>query len=63
MKKFSRSKDGKLISGICAGLGKYFSIDPVLFRIAFIALALASIGFGIFLYIIASFITPMESSN
>jgi len=60
MRKFTRSSDKKMIFGLCAGLGKYFNIDPLLWRLVFIAAALASCGFGIILYIIASLVTPME---
>ena len=49
-----------MIFGFCAGLGAYFNMDPVLFRIAFVAFTIASAGFGILLYIIASLMTPME---
>lgn len=38
--------------GICAGLGRYTGIDPVVFRAAFAILVLGS-GIGIFLYIAA----------
>jgi len=51
-----------MVTGLCGGLGKYFDIDPVLFRIAFIAMAIFSLGGGIVLYIIASLITPSEST-
>jgi len=29
----------KKIAGVCGGLGEYFTLDPLLFRIAFIVLA------------------------
>lgn len=40
MKKLYRSKDSKMIAGICGGLGEYFNIDPIIFRILFVILLL-----------------------
>jgi len=41
------------------GLGKYFNIDPILFRFLFVLLFLAD-GIGLFLYIIMAVIVPAE---
>ena len=38
--------------GVCAGLGRYTRIDPVVFRVAFAVLLLGS-GIGLFLYLAA----------
>ncbi|RBQ16545.1 hypothetical protein DP939_29990 [Spongiactinospora rosea] len=48
----ARSQDGRIITGVCAGLGRRAGIDPVLFRVAVTALVIAS-GIGIMLYIAA----------
>jgi len=48
-----------MIAGVCGGLGKYFDIDPVIFRIIFVVLVLMG-GFGILLYLILVFIIPLE---
>jgi phage shock protein PspC (stress-responsive transcriptional regulator) len=45
-----RSRRGRLIGGVCSGLGAHFSVDPILFRIAFVGLAIFS-GIGIALYL------------
>ncbi|WP_285702517.1 PspC domain-containing protein [Microtetraspora sp. NBRC 16547] len=47
-----RSGDGRMITGVCAGLGRYTGMDPVLFRVGFGVLILGS-GIGIMLYIAA----------
>ncbi|MGI5485911.1 PspC domain-containing protein [Microtetraspora malaysiensis] len=47
-----RSAEGRMITGVCAGLGRYTAIDPVLFRVGFAVLVLGS-GIGIMLYIAA----------
>lgn len=41
-KKLVRVEEGKLVGGVCAGLGKYFNIDPTLIRVGVIILALAT---------------------
>jgi len=33
-----RSRRGRLIGGVCSGLGAHFGVDPILFRIAFVGL-------------------------
>ena len=37
-----RSESDKVIAGVCGGLGAYLDIDPVLVRIGFVALVVAS---------------------
>jgi phage shock protein C len=62
MRKFYRIKKGKIAFGLCNGLGQYFNIDPVLIRLAFVVLTLASIGSAIIFYLIASLVTPVMES-
>ncbi len=59
IKKFQRTRNEKVISGVCGGLGNYFDIDPIIFRFAFIALLLAG-GSSIFIYIILVIVIPKE---
>lgn len=56
-----RSAEGRMITGVCAGLGRHTGIDPVLFRVAFAVLVLGS-GLGIMLYI-AAFLLMRESDG
>lgn len=56
-KKLYRSRDKKLICGVCAGIGEYFNIDPTVIRLAF-ALFTCMGGSGILAYLIASVIMP-----
>lgn len=56
-----RSRDQRMIGGICAGLGEYFNIDPTLIRLAFVFLAL--IGFGaamVIAYLVMLIVVPEE---
>jgi phage shock protein C len=54
-----RSHDDRVIGGVCAGLGRYLGIDPVLLRIAFVVLAIAG-GGGVILYIVGWILIPEE---
>lgn len=39
-KRLFRDMEGKMVGGVCGGLGAYFKLDPVIFRIAFVAVTL-----------------------
>ncbi|HUG32534.1 MAG TPA: PspC domain-containing protein [Acidimicrobiia bacterium] len=52
-----RSRDEKIVAGVSGGLGEYFAIDPVWFRIGFIVLALGG-GSGILVYLLMWLIVP-----
>jgi phage shock protein PspC (stress-responsive transcriptional regulator) len=45
------------LAGVCGGLGEYFAVDPVLFRIGFVILAFAC-GAGILLYVALWLLLP-----
>lgn len=59
VKKFYRSRDNRILFGVCGGLGKYFSVDPILFRLFFLLLQFTN-GAGILVYILMVFIIPLE---
>lgn len=58
-RKIYRSSEDRVIAGVCGGLGKYFNIDPVIFRIIFVVLF---IGFcsGLLLYLVMWIVIPAE---
>lgn len=61
MKRLYRSEIDKKIAGVCGGLGAYFDVDPVVFRIIFVILLLPG-GFpGLLPYVIMWFIIPRGS--
>ncbi|MEO3808873.1 PspC domain-containing protein [Sphaerisporangium sp. B11E5] len=47
-----RDNDGRMITGVCAGLGRYTGMDPVIFRVGCAVLVIGS-GIGIMLYVAA----------
>jgi phage shock protein C len=38
MKKLFRSKESRMIAGLCGGLGKYWNTDPTLIRLIFVVI-------------------------
>lgn len=58
-KRLYKSRDNKVISGVMGGLGEYFDVDPVLFRVAFIAMSVFTALFpGVLAYILMSLVMP-----
>ena len=58
-KRLYRSQTDRVLFGVCGGLGKYFGIDPVIFRIFFI-IFLFIYGIGLIAYLIMILIIPNE---
>ncbi|WP_027420480.1 PspC domain-containing protein [Crocinitomix catalasitica] len=56
-RRLYRDKDNSTVAGVCEGLGYYFGIDPILFKILFVFLAIAG-GSGVLLYIILIIVVP-----
>src|SRR5437763_5408779 len=61
LKKLERSKSDRWLGGVCVGLGRYFDLNPAIYRIAFVALAFAG-GTGILLYAAAWLVIPEEGA-
>ncbi|NLI58718.1 MAG: PspC domain-containing protein [Clostridium sp.] len=58
-KRITRSRRNKVIEGVCGGIAEYFDIDATIVRLGFIISVFFG-GTGIFAYIIAIFVIPME---
>jgi phage shock protein PspC (stress-responsive transcriptional regulator) len=61
LKRLYLSSSDRKVGGVCGGLGERFEIDPVLFRVAFILLALAC-GLGILIYVVLWLLIPRSSA-
>ncbi len=57
--KLYRARINKVFGGVCAGLGKYLDIDPIIIRILFIVMFIFH-GIGLLIYIIMWIIVPEE---
>ncbi len=59
-RRLYRARDERMIAGVCGGLAKYFSIDPTIVRLIFVAASIAGVGGGIILYLLMMIIVPIE---
>ena len=58
-RRLTRSSSDKVIGGVAGGLGRYFDIDPIIFRIGFVVLMLAG-GAGLLGYLAAWVFVPPD---
>jgi|HubBroStandDraft_3_1064219.scaffolds.fasta_scaffold946460_1 phage shock protein C len=58
-KKLERKINGRLLAGVCAGLGDYLGIDVTLIRVIFAVLTLFG-GLGVIAYVMAWALVPEE---
>jgi phage shock protein PspC (stress-responsive transcriptional regulator) len=61
-RKLTRSTTDKHVWGISGGLGRYFGIDPVIFRVAFAAATLLS-GIGVLAYVALRLLLPTDTGE
>jgi phage shock protein C len=60
-KRLYRSRSDRMIAGVCAGMGKYLSIDATVIRLLFALLAIfTGVVPGLILYLVMMFIVPDE---
>ncbi|MET9851704.1 PspC domain-containing protein [Streptomyces sp. NPDC006450] len=57
-----RGKRDKVLAGVCGGLGRYFGLDPVIFRIVLGVLAVTG-GVGLIFYGFAWLLLPQEGEE
>ena len=60
-KRLVRSRDDKMLFGVCAGLAHYLNIDPVIVRLVMALLTLWN-GIGLLAYVVLALIMPQESA-
>ena len=61
-RRLVRVNDGRWLGGVAAGLGRYFDVNPLVYRIAFGALAFVG-GTGLLLYLAAWLVIPSEDRD
>jgi phage shock protein PspC (stress-responsive transcriptional regulator) len=60
-RRLVRVRSGRVIGGVCAGLGRYFNVDPIIFRIGAVVLTFVG-GAGLLAYLAALLLVPAEDS-
>lgn len=59
-KRLYRSRNDRMISGLCAGLGQYSGIDPTVIRVIFAISAFFLFPAPILVYLVMMLIVPEE---
>ncbi len=60
MAGLTRSKNNKVIGGVCGGLAKRFEIDPTMMRIIYVIASLLTATVGAWLYVLLWLVIPEE---
>lgn len=61
-RKLTRATDDRVLGGVAGGLGRYFSVDPIIFRIGFVVLVFVG-GTGVLAYLAAVLFVPDEGKT
>jgi len=59
-RKLYRSRNNRMIVGVCAGLADFFGIDPTIVRLVFALGTLFGFGSFILIYIVMFIFVPEE---
>ena len=59
VRRLYRSQKDRMVGGVCGGLGDFFKVDPIIFRLIFV-LMLFGVGSGVLVYIVMMLIIPEE---
>ncbi|GAA2572891.1 hypothetical protein GCM10010435_54650 [Winogradskya consettensis] len=60
-KQLRRPLDDRIVAGVCSGIGRYLSVDPVLIRVGFAILAVLTWGVALIAYPLIWFLIPEET--
>ncbi|MCI9531166.1 MAG: PspC domain-containing protein [Lachnospiraceae bacterium] len=55
-KQLVKSRNNRVICGVCGGIGEYLNVDPTIIRLLFVLLGCTTTG--IIAYLVAAFIMP-----
>lgn len=56
-RKLYRSRNQRMVAGVCGGLAEYFNVDATLIRVLFLVLAVVG-GSGLAIYLVMWIIVP-----
>lgn len=61
-RKLVRSKENRMLCGVCGGVGEYLNVDPTIVRLIWLLCSMASCGTGLLVYIIAAIVIPEDNT-
>ena len=60
----TRSRDNRMLAGVCGGLAKWLGWDPTLVRVLYVLVSIFSAGFpGLLVYVILWVVMPVEAAG
>jgi phage shock protein C len=62
-RRLTRTRSGRMITGVCSGAAAYFGLDPTIVRILLAVLTVLTGGGGVLLYVAAALIIPEEGKE
>jgi phage shock protein C len=62
-KTLVRTRDGRIVAGVCSGLGEYFGIDANVIRVVVAVLTVFTGGAGALAYLAAWVVVPEEGEK
>lgn len=62
-KKFRRSQSNKVLFGVCAGIGHYLNVDPVIVRVIFAVAFFLGLGSPLLIYLILALVMPKDQTD
>ena len=62
VRRLERSSSDRMLTGVCGGLGRYFDLNPTVFRVGFVVLTLLG-GAGVLVYLAAALVMPAEGKE
>lgn len=57
-RRLYRSRDERMLTGVCGGIAEYLDVDPTVVRVAFVVATLLTWPMAILLYLALAFIMP-----
>ena len=57
-KRLYRSRQERMVCGVCGGIAEYFDIDPTIIRLIWVLVMVSSCGTGLLAYFIVAVIIP-----
>jgi phage shock protein PspC (stress-responsive transcriptional regulator) len=62
-RQLTRSRSDRMLAGVAGGIAQTYGFDPALVRLAFVVLALATLGTGVVVYGIAWLVVPEADAD
>jgi phage shock protein C len=59
VRRLVRARDDRMLAGVCAGIARYFTLDPTLVRVLWVLMVCLG-GSGLLAYLICWIVIPEE---